>query len=122
MNKMQNSGKYLDAVHDGRPSSASPDGSGHDSACGNSSGSVNGTVLYLKDWHFQRLRIKGSGGGGAGGGNGGDGVSSATVETPFFFEDDWLNWWCVSLRRLKEGCYFLVLNGFLLGYSAVKSE
>lgn len=40
-------------------------------------------LLYLKDWHFQRLR-----------GERGAAVA-AKLETAFFFADDWLNWWWV---------------------------
>lgn len=81
-------GEYLDAVHDGNQSSQ--EGAAHDHAGDDAIG--GGTVLYLKDWHFQRLRR----GGGGGGGEGSDATSAAAVESPFFFDDDWLNWWYVA--------------------------
>ncbi|CAM9960921.1 unnamed protein product, partial [Ascophyllum nodosum] len=71
--------EYLDAVHGGRQ-----DGDGDSTQSDGSQEASGGAGLYLKDWHFQRLRRDG-------GRDSGDGEN---VETPFFFADDWLNWWC----------------------------
>lgn len=78
-------GEYLDSVHDGnRPSQ---EGAGSELTS-------DGALLYLKDWHYQKLRREG--------GDDGSCDSSQPVETPFFFEDDWLNWWYVG-EGGKEG-------------------
>lgn len=77
-------GEYLDAVHDGNQRSQ---GAGNELTS-------DGAVLYLKDWHYQKLRRDGS--------DVGSCDSAPPVETPFFFEDDWLNWWYVAEGR-KEG-------------------
>ncbi|CBJ30422.1 conserved unknown protein [Ectocarpus siliculosus] len=79
--------EYLDAVHDGER----PEPTG-----GSSSDSGGGPVLYLKDWHFQRLVREGkkpslSGSTSA---DGGGASAAGAMETPSFFRDDWLNWWC----------------------------
>ncbi|CAM9621066.1 unnamed protein product [Ectocarpus sp. 4 AP-2014] len=79
--------EYLDAVHDGeRP----------EPTCGRSSDSVVGPVLYLKDWHFQRLMGEGKkpSPSGLASADGGGASAAGAMETPSFFRDDWLNWWC----------------------------
>lgn len=91
----RNVGEYLDVVHDGnRPPQ---EGAAHERA---SDDGIGGKFLYLKDWHFQRLRREGGGGGG----EDSDAATAAAVETPFFFGDDWLNWWyvCRMGRKLVD--------------------
>lgn len=64
-------GEYLDAVQDGRQAQESVNEDfGH-------------PVLYLKDWHFQRIRRD----------EAGNADPAKDTESPFFFADDWLNWW-----------------------------
>lgn len=79
-------GEYLDAVHDGERS---------EPTCGGSSDGGGDTVLYLKDWHFQRLMREGknSSPSGLASADGGDVSAAGAMETPSFFRDDWLNWW-----------------------------
>lgn len=68
----------MDAVNDGRQTQQVDGGAHGEEMC---AGSAVGDdlVLYLKDWHFQRLRR--------------DAAAAAAEEVPFFFGDDWLNWW-----------------------------
>ncbi|CAM9624352.1 unnamed protein product [Ectocarpus fasciculatus] len=81
--------EYLDAVHDGERS---------EPMCESSSDGGGGTALYLKDWHFQRLRLMREGNksppSGLASADGGDVSAAGAMETPSFFRDDWLNWWC----------------------------
>lgn len=77
-------GEYLDAVRDGRHTQDRADQEpGRGGSVSDGTGAARcdggGPFLYLKDWHFQRLRKEGMG--------------AASGETPFFFADDWLNWW-----------------------------
>lgn len=65
-------GEYLDTVQDGRQAQESV-----------KENSGDPPVLYLKDWHFQRIRRD----------EPGNADLAKDTESPFFFEDDWLNWW-----------------------------
>ena len=98
---MRNAVEYLDAVRDGRRtqegegSHQEPEHRNGGSSGGGSDGGGDGSLFYLKDWHFQRLNREGgreSGSSNTGDG-GGDGGMVGATETPFFFADDWLNWW-----------------------------
>lgn len=93
MNERNEKGEYLDVVQDGNRPSQEEEQEEEDSHERASGDSIGGKVLYLKDWHFQRLRKEGGVGSERGGGS--DAASAAAVETPFFFDDDWLNWWYV---------------------------
>lgn len=79
-----NTGEYFDTIAEDR--SASVPGTETEEAPfrdgdRNNGGRQAGSLLYLKDWHFQRLlREEGT-------------ADAAASGTPFFFADDWLNWW-----------------------------